>query len=32
VDLTLSEDALERIADYDERLRVIDPDPAPWNS
>ena len=30
-ELTLSDDALDRIADYDERLRAIDPDPAPWN-
>lgn len=30
-DLELSEDALARIDDYDERLRVVDPEPAPWN-
>ena len=29
--LELSEDALARIDDYDERLRVVDPEPAPWN-
>jgi len=30
-ELTLTDDDLDRIADYDERLRAIDPDPAPWN-
>jgi Aldo/keto reductases, related to diketogulonate reductase len=30
-ELTLTDDDLGRIADYDERLRAVDPDPAPWN-
>ncbi|MEZ3143105.1 aldo/keto reductase [Halobaculum sp. MBLA0143] len=29
--LELSDDALARIDGYDERLRVVDPAPAPWN-